>query len=176
MAMSRLDILAVDPGNNVSTWLLYAPTDNLVLGFGTEPNSQLLSRLASYHVERGNRLEVQLVIEMVESYGMPVGREIFETVLWIGRFMQAWEHFVGDRGPPCVLLPRRVVKQELCATPQAKDSNVRQALVDMFGPGREKAIGTKKHPGPLHGISKHRWQALALAVAWTHQQERQTRQ
>ena len=35
--------------------------------------------------------------------------------------------------------------------------------VDLFG-GKEAAVGTKKAPGPLHGVKSHLWSALALAV------------
>jgi len=46
------------------------------------------------------------------------------------------------------------------------DSTIRQAMLDRYGPGREKAIGKKKSPGPLYGIRKDEWQALALAVTF----------
>jgi hypothetical protein len=42
---------------------------------------------------------------------------------------------------------------------RAKDANIRQALIDRFG-----AVGTKKMPGPLFGVSSHYWAALAVAV------------
>jgi len=65
-----------------------------------------------------------------------------------------------------VWLMRKTVAAHLCNTSRANDSNIRQALIDRFGPGREKAIGTKKNPGPLYGIKKDLWSALAVAVTY----------
>jgi hypothetical protein len=62
------------------------------------------------------------------------------------------------------------VKMHLCGNTRAKDGNIRQALLDRFGPGKAIACGTKKQPGPLYGVSKDVWQALALAVTWSDQQ------
>jgi hypothetical protein len=104
----------------------------------------------------------QLAIEMIASYGMAVGREVFETCVWIGRFMQAWHEPAAVR-----LVYRRDVKLHLCGTPQAKDPNVRQALLDMFprtGGGATPQIGTKARPGPLYGVSSHAWPALGVAI------------
>ena len=56
---------------------------------------------------------------------------------------------------------RRDVKLHVCQSPRAKDANVRQALLDRFGPP-----GTKKAPGTTYGITKDTWQALAVAVTW----------
>lgn len=95
--------------------------------------------------------------EWIESFGMAVGREVFETVFAIGTFSQH---------ATLRLVPRRDVKLHLCASPRAKDGNIRQALIDRFGP-----VGTKKSPGPLFGISQHRWAALAVAVT-AHDLER----
>lgn len=62
-------------------------------------------------------------------------------------------------------MTRRAVKLHLCGSMRAKDGNIRQALVDRFG-GQAQAVGTKKAPGPLFGLSSHRWSALAVAVTW----------
>jgi hypothetical protein len=95
-----------------------------------------------------------LAIEMVASYGMPVGREVFETVRWIGRMQQVWHNPEAVR-----FVYRQDVKLHLCGSPRAKDANIRQALIDKLGP-----VGTKAAPGPLYGIKSHVWSALAVAV------------
>jgi hypothetical protein len=100
-----------------------------------------------------------VAIEMIASYGMPVGRETFETVRWIGRFQQQFVH-CGYSEPE--LLYRKDIKLHLCGSMRAKDANVRQALIDRFGPP-----GTKGKPGVLYDIKSHGWAALAVAVtAW----------
>jgi hypothetical protein len=100
-----------------------------------------------------------MAIEMIASYGMPVGAEVFDTCVWIGRFTQAW---------PAATVPifRKDVKMHLCGQTKAKDKNVRQALIDRFGPGKDKAIGKKAKPGPLYGYSGDLWAALAVAVTY----------
>jgi len=103
---------------------------------------------------------------MIASYGMAVGREVFETCLWIGRFMEC------ARDPEAVnLVYRRDVKLHLCGTSKAKDANIRQALLDMFprtGGGKTPQVGTKGQPGPLFGVSSHAWAALGVAVTAAH--------
>jgi len=91
---------------------------------------------------------------------MPVGREVFETVLWIGRFVEAW----NVRGRQHVLIYRRDVKLFHCEHQRATDSNIRAALIDRYGPGKLKAIGNKKAPGPLYGFKGDHWSALAIAL------------
>jgi hypothetical protein len=135
-------ILAIDPGTEQSGWCLLS-SDCGVLDSGVLPNSQLLGRFVLQPIAHVNTL----AIEMVASYGMPVGREVFETVRWIGRFQQAW------RDPEAVrLVYRRDVKLHLCGSMRAKDPHVRQALIDRLG-----KPGTK-------GVTGHAWSALAVAV------------
>ena len=93
---------------------------------------------------------------MIASYGMAVGASVFETCVWIGRFMA--EAF-SSSGRDLHRVFRKDVKLHLCNSPRAKDANVRQALLDRIGPQ-----GTKKAQGPTYGIKSHEWAALAVAV------------
>ena len=37
----------------------------------------------------------------------------------------------------------------------------------VFGPGNDKAIGLKKTPGPLFGLTGDEWAALGVAVTYS---------
>lgn len=150
-------LIAIDPGLVQSAWLAYRRDPFSVwsiAGFGLDPNEQLLERM-----RRGLLGVDQVVLEQIESFGMAVGRDVFETVRWAGRFEEALHPI------PVAQLSRRSVKTHLCGSMKAKDPNVRQALIDRFG-GDTVAIGRKAAPGPLHGISKDVWSALAIAVTY----------
>jgi hypothetical protein len=146
-------ILAIDPGPMQSGWVIYEA--GRVAASGVSGNADMLLTVEHAPVER-------LAIEMIASYGMAVGREVFETCVWIGRFQQAW------RDPDSAeLIYRKDVKLHLCGTPKAKDANVRQALLDLFpsaGGGKTPQIGTRALPGPLFGVSSHAWPALGVAI------------
>ncbi len=104
-------------------------------------------------------------IEMIASYGMPVGAEVFQTCVWIGRFIETLER--GDMKEEHIeLMPRQKVKLALCQSARANDASIRQALIDRYGPGKDKAIGSKKIPGPLYGLKADLWSALAVGVTW----------
>ena len=156
-------ILAVDPGTKTSALVMLQET--AVVNAVIENNLSLRDRLNKWP-ERADDI---LLVEWVESFGMPVGREVFETCLWIGRFVEAW-------GGPYRLLPRRHVKLELCGSSRAKDANVRQALLDSFpatGGGKTPQVGTAAKQGPLYGIKSHLWSALAVAVTFLRTEGRQ---
>ena len=147
-----MEICAIDPGPENSAFVRMLDS---VLTFHTiKPNEEILTIL----LENTSKADV-LVIEMVASYGMPVGVSIFETVLWIGRFMQA---AIGHVSTERVF--RKDVKLHFCGSSRAKDSNIRQAILDRYGSSRKVAIGTKKQKGPLYGVKKDEWSALAVAL------------
>ena len=150
-------ILAIDPGSEQSALVWYCASTRGVVLYGILPNEEVARMLP----ELAELADV-LVLEMIASYGMPVGAEVFETCTWIGHFERAWP---GAR----YRLFRRDVKMHLCGSARAKDSNIRQALLDRFGPGKQKAVGIKSARGPLYGIKKDLWAALAVAVTWEDQ-------
>ncbi len=153
-------ILAVDPGTTASGYCLYDTARRLPVRYDKVPNAEMLRLVAEGEYTR-------LVIEEVRSYGMAVGRDVFETVKWTGRFWQAaYPH-------PVAWLGRLDVKLALCGSARAKDANVRVALLDRYGGSDKAAKGTKAAPGPLYGMAGDMWSALGLAEAWADMQ-RQT--
>jgi hypothetical protein len=156
-------ILAIDPGPTESAWCLYAPPHPPTWAKWT--NDELLERLQTAEPPFNVRI-THTVIEAVASYGMAVGKDVFETVFWTGRFYETIRRTEGTEGIDPHRMFRMAVKMHLCHSAKAKDSNIRQALIDRLGPGKDKAIGVKKTPGPLFGFAKDGWAALALAVTF----------
>lgn len=158
-------ILAIDPGNIESGYVVLREKDLKPLEFGKVNNEKLLDDI---QMDRFERLSVDesidhVAIEMIASYGMPVGVEVFETCVWIGKFMLAIENQK--------LEPRFVYRQEeklnLCKSTKANDSTIKQALVDRFATGQKNyGKGTKKEPGFFYGFKADVWQAFAVAVTY----------
>jgi hypothetical protein len=142
-------ILAIDPGPVESAWVTYA--NGRPHYFAKQPNHEGRDVVADAFAKG-----LYVCIEMIASYGMPVGAEVFETCLWIGRFAEV----DGDRAER---LTRSMVKLHLCQSPRANDATVRQAILDRYG-GKDAAIGKKKTPGPLYGLHGDCWAALAVAI------------
>lgn len=157
------NVLAIDPGTTESAYCMYDMSRSEIWEAGKIDNFELISAL-----RKGTITGDVAVIEMVASYGMPVGKTTFETCVWIGRFFEALYPGTETR-----LMYRSKVKMAVCGRPQAKDSNIRQALIDMFpatGGGAIPQIGTKPKPGPLYGFKSDMWAALAVAVTYQMQQ------
>lgn len=133
-------IVGIDPGPVDQSCVLFDSVEKRVVSVGTFKADDLPDALFKHHV----------AIEWIESYGMAVGQEVFRTVFQIGRMQQQ----LG----PVRLIPRRDVKLTLCGSARAKDTNIRQALIDAIG-----VVGTKKNPGPLYGVAGHYWAALGVA-------------
>ena len=143
--------LAIDPGPTKSAFVLWK--DERIFFSGIVTNETLLHGI--WAKQTGVHAN-SCAIEMIASYGMAVGREVFETCVWIGRYYEAWS---GANGSRPLLIPRLAVKVHHCCSAKAKDSNIRQALIDRFG-----APGTKRAPGVTYGLKADTWQAMALAV------------
>ena len=142
--MSR--ILAIDPGPERSAFLQWSEGE--IIAYGIEDNLAVLNMVRGISVSD----EVYLAIEGISSYGMPVGKETFETCYYVGKCCEAF-------GGPSTIVLRRDIKLHFCQNSRAKDANIRQALIDRFG-----VPGTKKRPGKLYGITKDIWSALAISV------------
>lgn len=142
-------ILGIDPGPEKSWWLIWSTGLHKIIEKGVTPNTEFALWC---DVEK-------VVIEDIQSFGMPVGKSVFETAKVIGRFLEKAE----NEHISVIQVGRREIKLHFCNSVRAKDSNIRQAILDRFG-GKEKAIGNKKSPGVLYGVKKDLWSALALCL------------
>lgn len=153
--------LGVDPGPVETAWVLYDGPGECVIArkaYNAEAVEQIRALVTISAAQ-----DFLIHIEMIASYGMAVGAEVFETCVWIGRLMEI-QPTITDR------LTRMMVKTHICHSAKANDSNIRCALIDRFG--GETAIGKKKDPGPLYGLSGDMWAALAVAVTAAETTER----
>ncbi|WP_203230171.1 hypothetical protein [Segeticoccus rhizosphaerae] len=155
-------LLAIDPGNEESAYVVIDTTNCKPLAYDKADNHELRRAIFA-----GNFQDCDgAYIEMIGHYGtgMPAGKTVFDTCVWIGRFTEAIR--VATYAPPqptTVLRP--TIKAHICGTTKAKDPNVIQALVDRFAPGQPNhGKGTKAAPGWFHGFRADVWQAYALAV------------
>ena len=102
------------------------------------------------------------VIEMVASYGMAVGREVFDTVLWIGRFYEALSIQMAQKPR---LLCRIEEKRHICHDSRANDPAIRRALIDRFATHDLKnGKGTSKNPDFFYGFKADIWAAYAVGL------------
>jgi len=144
-------ILAIDPGNIESGYVVL--NDDLSINQKAKISNDMLIDIIGVQAQ----IQKYVVIEMIASYGMAVGQTVFDTCVWIGRFTERAIH----AGAIVNYIYRKDEKINLCHTMKAKDSNIRQALIDRFGP-----VGTKKNKGWFYGVSKDMWSAVAVGVTF----------
>ena len=166
-----MQILAIDPGNVESAYCLIEKDTYKPIEFGKIPNNELLQKIELLNYDF-------LAIEMIASYGMPVGREVFETCVFIGRCIEAATNkkakdlqkelrgfdainSIPKNKPFYEYVYRKEEKINLCGSMKAKDSNIRQALIDRFG-----VVGTKKEQGWFYGFKSDIWAAYAVGVTY----------
>lgn len=151
-----MPIIAIDPGNVQSGYCVIDRKSLRPLEFGKIDNEELLKKLESA-AEQGWRWAV---IEMVASYGMSVGRDVFDTTVWIGRFYQV----LSDQCPVRMLC-RIEEKKHICHDSRANDTAIRRALIDRFAAHDLKnGKGTKKNPDFFYGFKADVWAAYALGL------------
>lgn len=156
-------VLAIDPGSVYSGWCLMGD-DYRPLAKGKDDNVLLYKRLRD-----GVMACRTAVIEMVASYGMPVGREVFETCVVIGHY----EEILDKLGIAHDRVYRQEEKIAICHSPQANDATIRRALADRFAYGAKNyGKGTKKNPGFFYGFSQDAWSAYAVGVTYLDRQRR----
>lgn len=151
-----MTLLAIDPGNVESGICHFSNKDIwLERPFGKLPNEQVLDIIKKGGIDG-------IAIEFPIPRGMPASLELFFTVEWIGRFKAA----ALDNGIPFDYIDRARVKMVICGAPSATDTNIRAALIDLYGDP-----GTKNSPGPTYGFTKDAWAALGVGHTFIEEGE-----
>lgn len=152
-------ICAIDPGNEESAFVLLDPDLRPVAGTKL-PNEKMYQDMWLAIIDRWP-LHIEFAVEMIASYGMPVGREVFDTCRWIGRLEERL------KARKVTLIYRKDEKIILCNSMKANDATIRQALIDRFAPGTPNhGKGTKKAPGWFYGFKADMWAAYAVGVTY----------
>lgn len=164
-----MKILAIDPGTTDSAYVLmnddYTIKNRNFYKFKNELVLKTIKDIGGIYDDG-----MTVVIEMVASYGMGVGQEVFDTCVWVGRFTQA----AIDAGCPVHYVFRMEEKMTLCHNSKARDSNIRQALIDRFARfDKKNGKGTKKNQDVFYGFSKDIWAAYAVGVTWLDKEAEQ---
>lgn len=159
-------IVAIDPGNEDSAYVLLGPDLRPMAGCKMA-NEMMWVDLLEHLQDLGPYDDIAFAIEMIASYGMPVGREVFDTCVWIGVLKERLRHY------PVTFVYRKDEKLTLCNSPRANDATIKQALIDRFAPGEKNyGKGTKKNPGWFYGFKADMWAAYAVGVTY-HDMEAQ---
>lgn len=148
-------IFAIDPGNTQSAFVVI--DENYTIYYNEKNDNQIvLEWMQGFHPDK-------VVIEKIASYGMAVGREVFDTCIWIGRFTQT----AIALDIPVEYIFRHEEKLAICHSPNAGDANIRRALIDRFAKYDLKSgKGTKKNPDFFYGFKADIWAAFAVAVTY----------
>ena len=150
------NILAIDPGNIDSAWCFISADTLRPKDFSKDANECVLKTIAFAPSDA-------VVIERVASYGMAVGKEVFETCEWIGRFTEA----AIRCNIPVAYIYRLEEKTHICHDSRAKDANIHRALIDRFAKHDLKTgRGTKKNPDWFYGFHDDIWSAYAVGITF----------
>lgn len=156
-------VVGVDPGPRVSGLVAYdAVLRRVVYTRGEAPIEDVCEYIYTIYTDAW-RTDALLAIERVQSQGHG-GADLFATAEVVGR---VWQRALdaGWAADRILLVYRRQVCRVLDVAGGGRDAVVRQRMIEMHGGTRAVAVGTRRLPGPLYGVSGHAWQALGLAVA-----------
>lgn len=117
----RDGVLGVDPGPENSAYALVTG-DQQVLHAEKVGNDSLIERIRQDP-------PAHVAIESIQSYGMAVGRSVFDTCFFIGEVIRTCK----DAGIPFTLYPRPEYTRRICGAVKVNDAVLRQALLLRFG-------------------------------------------
>ncbi|MDF2984919.1 MAG: hypothetical protein K0R50_429 [Eubacterium sp.] len=153
-------VIAIDPGNTKSAYCIIDADTLRPLAFGILKNEELRKEIRAMKFEEDDRT----AIEMMQSYGNLIGKDVLDTVFWIGRFYEVFRRKTYAKPQ---LIYRMEEKMHICHDSKAGDPNIRRALIDRFAKHDFKCgRGTLKNPDWFHGFKDDIWAAYAIGLTF----------
>lgn len=151
-----MSILSIDPGSAESAYALIIGNRGddpfQIIDAGKVSNEAMITLI---NMDEWGLGRMDVVVEGIQSYGMPVGREVFDTCYMVGRLLQLCDML----GHPNTVYNRPEYSKAICGTNKVTDAILRQSLRLRFGDDTKKTDPLY----PLRGNSDKR-SAYALAV------------
>ncbi|MEI6870676.1 MAG: hypothetical protein WCL08_00200 [Verrucomicrobiota bacterium] len=149
-------IFAIDAGSTHSGYAIIESKGQLhrdffLPTFGKVENEELLGIIRNWAPHCVFPIEFPYPKNNVVAY------EVFLMTAWVGRMQQV----ILDAGANHYKIFRHREKSVMCHTGAATDSQIRAAIIDLYG-----GKGTKSSPGPTFGVSADVWQAIAVATTF----------
>ena len=152
-------ILGIDPGTTQTAYCFCNYDTLKPISFGKVDNdtimSDVLPQINDYAIEC-------VAIEHIQGYGMAVGKEVFQTCIFIGRMLERIAHIQSK----VKILPiyRKDEKIAICGNLKANDTIIRHTLIDMFAQHDLKnGKGTKDNKDWFWDFKADVWSAYAIA-------------
>lgn len=163
-----MNILAIDPGNEESAFVIWDTERKRCINKGKIKNIDMLDIISNSNYK-------EACIEMISSYGMPIGQTTIDSCVWIGIF----KNEIENTGKKAYLIFRQSVKMHHCHSLNGiNDSSVNMVLKQKYGEDNtikkpnlvfwneevEENMGTKYMNGDI-------WSALSIATYWSEKKE-----
>lgn len=158
-----MKVLAIDPGTKKSAMIIVDSKTLLPMFMWLESNEFILELLSNHCFNDDYDLAA---IEMLQSYGTLIGKDVLFTAVWIGRFYEAIRMTTDYTVKPA-LVYRQEEKLHICKTTRAGDPQIRRALIDRFCTHDFRSgRGTKDNPDFFYGFKADIWASYAVALTY----------
>lgn len=142
-------ILAIDPGNEKSGYVVFDEITEKIIEIGKIPNFELYNKIPELA-----KICSFCCIEQISAYSQ-VGSSVIDTCVWIGLFMGKFDIKRTE------LFFRKTIVAYHTGSPKGNDGAIRNVMISRFGNGnpRVRQKGTM-----LASVTGDMWSALAIAV------------
>ena len=153
-------VIAIDPGNTQSALCIIDANTLRPLEILLAENNEVRKFIKELQTDEFD----YAAIEMLQSYGNLIGKDVLDTAVWIGRFYEVLKRKLG-KDP--TMIYRKEEASHICQSSRAGDSEIRRALIDRFCTHDFRSgRGTIKNPDFFQGFKKDLWAAYAVGLTY----------